>query len=68
MEINFAMNHAFNRCQKRIPRRQITVGREDFEELLLEGLNSGASKPMTTARKKRIYLQALGGDLLVALR
>jgi putative addiction module CopG family antidote len=35
------------------------VGREDLEELLLEGLSSGVSKPMTTARKKQIYKQAL---------
>jgi putative addiction module CopG family antidote len=36
------------------------TGREDLEELLLKGLASGASKPMTAARKKQIYLQALG--------
>jgi hypothetical protein len=30
-----------------------------LEELLLEGLDSGASKPMTAARKKQIYRQAL---------
>ncbi|MGD0744842.1 MAG: type II toxin-antitoxin system ParD family antitoxin [Verrucomicrobiota bacterium] len=35
------------------------AGREDLEELLLEGLNSGAGKPMTAARKKQIYKQAL---------
>jgi putative addiction module CopG family antidote len=35
------------------------VGREDLEELLLEGLASGASAPMTAARKKRIYKEAL---------
>ena len=35
------------------------AGREDVEELLLEGLASGAGKPMTTARKKAIYKQAL---------
>jgi putative addiction module CopG family antidote len=35
------------------------AGREDLEELLLEGLNSGASKPMTPARKKQIYKQVL---------
>jgi putative addiction module CopG family antidote len=35
------------------------TGREDLEELILEGLDSGASKPMTAARKKRIYKQAL---------
>ena len=35
------------------------AGREDLEELLLEGLNSGASKTMTSARKKQIYKQAL---------
>ena len=35
------------------------AGREDLEELLLEGLNSGASKRMTAARKKEIYKQAL---------
>jgi len=31
------------------------AGREDLEELLLEGLASGASALMTAARKKRIY-------------
>lgn len=35
------------------------AGREDLEELLLEGLDSGAGKPMTAARKKQIYQQAL---------
>jgi putative addiction module CopG family antidote len=35
------------------------AGREDLEELLLEGLVSGAGKPMTPARKKQIYKQAL---------
>lgn len=35
------------------------AGREDLGELLLEGLNSGASRPMTAARKKQIYQQAL---------
>jgi putative addiction module CopG family antidote len=35
------------------------AGREDLEELLLEGLNSGAGKTMTPARKKQIYKQAL---------
>ena len=35
------------------------VGREDLEELLLEGLASGVSAPMTAARKKRIYKEAL---------
>ena len=35
------------------------AGREDLEELLLEGLDSGASKPMTAARKKQIYRQGL---------
>lgn len=38
------------------------AGREDLEELLLEGLNSGASKPMTAARKKQIYRQVLEGS------
>ena len=33
--------------------------REDLEELLLEGLDSGVSRPMTAARKKKIYRQAL---------
>lgn len=35
------------------------AGREDLEGLLLEGLASGASTPMTAARKKRIYKEAL---------
>jgi putative addiction module CopG family antidote len=35
------------------------AGREDLEELLLEGLASGASAPMTAARKKQIYKEAL---------
>jgi putative addiction module CopG family antidote len=35
------------------------TGREDLEELLLQGLDSGVSKPMTAARKKQIYQQAL---------
>lgn len=35
------------------------AGREDLEELLLEGLESGLSKPMTAARKKQIYKLAL---------
>ena len=35
------------------------AGREDLEELLLEGLDSGAGIRMTPARKKRIYKQAL---------
>ena len=30
-----------------------------MEKLLLEGLDSGVSEPMTAARKKQIYLQAL---------
>ena len=36
------------------------AGLEDLEELLLEGLASGASVPMTPARKKRIYKVARG--------
>lgn len=36
------------------------TGREDLEELLLEGLDSGPGQPMTAARKKRIYREALG--------
>ncbi len=35
------------------------AGREDLEELLLEGLASGASAPMTVARRKRICKEAL---------
>jgi putative addiction module CopG family antidote len=31
------------------------AGREELEALLLEGLDSGMSKPMTAARKKQIY-------------
>jgi putative addiction module CopG family antidote len=34
-------------------------GREDLEELLLEGLSSGASALMTATRKKQIYKAAL---------
>ena len=41
------------------PRGCSFTGREDLEELLLEGLDSGVSKPMTAARKKQIYQQAL---------
>jgi len=35
------------------------AGCEELEELLLEGMASGASAPMTAARKKRIYKEAL---------
>ena len=35
------------------------AGREDLEELLLEGLASGPGQPMTAARKKQIYRLAL---------
>lgn len=35
------------------------AGREELEELLLEGLSSGAGMPMTAARKKQIYKKAL---------
>ena len=35
-------------------------GRDHLEELLLEGLASGAAAPMTAARKKQIFKQALG--------
>lgn len=35
------------------------TGLEDLEELLLESLDRGASAPMTAARKKRIYKEAL---------
>jgi putative addiction module CopG family antidote len=34
--------------------------REALEALLLEGLDSGPSVPMTVARKKTIYHRALG--------
>jgi hypothetical protein len=68
MEVNFVMNHALTPCRKRITRRQVAAERDDLEELLLEGLNSGASKPMTPARKKRIYQQALVGVLSAARR
>jgi hypothetical protein len=37
-------------------------------KLLLEGLNSGASKPITPTRKKRIYQQALADSLQTAQR
>ena len=35
------------------------AGRENLEELLLEGLASGPGQTMTPARKRRIYLEAL---------
>jgi putative addiction module CopG family antidote len=35
------------------------AGREDLEELLLDGLDSGMSKKMTTSRKREIYKLAL---------
>ena len=35
------------------------AGREDLEELLLEGLDSGAGVAMTPGRKKQIYREAL---------
>jgi hypothetical protein len=35
------------------------AGREDLEELLLDGLASGRSVPMTPARKQQIYKEAL---------
>ena len=37
-------------------------GREDLEELLIEGLDSGAGAPMTPERKRRIYKQALEAE------
>lgn len=36
------------------------AGREELEEMLLEGLASGPGEAMTPARKKRIYREALG--------
>ena len=42
------------------PRGCSGAGREDLEELLLEGLDSGAGVRMTDGRKKSIYHQALG--------
>jgi len=42
------------------PRGCAVNGREDLEELLLEGLDSGTSVRMTANRKKGIYRQALG--------
>ncbi len=41
------------------PRGCSVNGREDLEELLLVGLDSGESVRMTDERKKRIYHQAL---------
>lgn len=38
------------------------AGREDLEELLLEGLDSGASAPMTSKRKQHLYRQALEAE------
>jgi hypothetical protein len=60
------MNHILNPCRKRIPRRQGAARRDDLEKSLLAALNSGPCKPMTSARKKRIYLQALVAVLPVA--
>jgi hypothetical protein len=68
MEGNSTMNHMLNPCRKRIPRRQIAAKREGLEKLLLEGLNSGASEAMTSARKRRIYRQALADSLQTAER
>lgn len=42
------------------PKGSSFSGREELEELLLEGLDSGPGIPMTASRKKRIYEQALG--------
>ena len=35
------------------------AGREDLEEFLLDGLDSGISKRMTASRKREIYKQGL---------
>jgi hypothetical protein len=64
MDFIFVMSHALTPYYKRIIRRQISTGRfsskrKDLEKLLLEGLHSGKSKPMTAARKKQIYKRAL---------
>ena len=56
------MSHALTPYYKRIIRRQISTGREDLEELLLESLNDGKSVRMTDKRRKRIYRLALGGN------
>lgn len=42
------------------PQGSSLAGRENLEEMLLEGLDSGPGTPMTAARKKRIYEKALG--------
>lgn len=42
------------------PRGSSFRDREELEELLLEGLDSGPSTRMTPVRKKRIYKLALG--------
>jgi hypothetical protein len=62
------MSYMLTPNHKQILQRQIAAGRKDLEKLLVEGLNSGASKPMTSARKKRIYLRALVGVLPVTRR
>lgn len=41
------------------PQGSSFAGRQDLEELLVEGLDSGASTRMVPARKKQIYQQAL---------
>lgn len=35
------------------------AGREDLEEMLLDGLDGGMSKKMTASRKREIYKRAL---------
>jgi hypothetical protein len=60
------MSYMLTPNHKQILQRQIAAGRKDLEELLLEGLNSGKSKPMMAARKKRICQQALADSLQTA--
>ena len=66
--IGLAMKRAVTRYQKPKIRGVVSTGPENLERLLLEGLNNGASKPMTLARKKQIYRQALDNSLPAARR
>ena len=65
--IGLAMKRAVTRYQKPKIQAAILTGLENLERLLLEGLKSGKSKPMTQVRKKWIYRQALH-DIATAVR
>jgi hypothetical protein len=62
------MNRVATPYQKPKIQAAILAGLVHFERLLLEGLVSGKSKPMTAARKKRVYRQALDDSLPTARR